>query len=103
MLVLNSHKSYVNAEFEEYCKENNIITIYLPSYFSHLTQPLDVGCFNVLKKIYGAKIEHFIKARITYITKPEFVLTFKAASYRTFFKENVLGGFRGSGLIPYDP
>jgi len=103
MLVLNGYKSYVNAEFEEYYKENNIITIYLPPYSLHLTQLLDVGCFNVLKKMYGAKIEYFIKARITYITKPEFFFTFRAAFYRTFSKENVLGGFRGSGLIPYDP
>jgi len=53
--------------------------------------------------MYGAEIKHFIKARITYITKPKFFLTFRAAFYRTFSKENVLGGFRGSGLIPYDP
>jgi hypothetical protein len=30
-------------------------------------------------------------------------LNFKAAFRRTFTQENVLGGFRGSGLIPYDP
>jgi len=43
--------------------------------------------------MYGAEIEYFIKARITYITKPEFFLAFRAAFYRTFSKENVLGGF----------
>jgi hypothetical protein len=53
--------------------------------------------------MYGTEIEHFIKARITHITKPEFFLAFRAAFYRTFTKENVLGGFRGAGLIPYDP
>jgi hypothetical protein len=103
MLVLDGHESHVNAEFEDYCKENNIITICLPSHSSHLTQPLDVGCYSVLKKMYGAEIELFIKARITHITKPEFFLAFRAAFYRTFSKENVLGGFRGAGLIPYDP
>jgi hypothetical protein len=103
MLVLDGHESHVSAEFEEYCKENNIITICLPPHSSHLTQPLDVGCFSVLKKMYGAEIEHFIKARITHIAKPEFFLAFRAAFYRTFSTENVLGGFRGSGLIPYDP
>ena len=52
--------------------------------------------------MYGGEIEHFIKARITHITKPEFFLAFKAAFRRTFTQENVLGGFRGSGLVPYD-
>jgi hypothetical protein len=62
-----------------------------------------VGCFSVLKKMYGAEIEHFIKARITHIAKPEFFLAFRAAFYLTFSTENVLGGFRGYGLISYDP
>ena len=30
MLVLDGHESHVNAEFEDYCKENNIITIRPP-------------------------------------------------------------------------
>ena len=103
MLVLNGHESHVNADFEDYCKENNIITLYLPPHSSYLTQPLDVGCFSVLVKIYGNEIGLFIRARITYIAKPEFFLTFKAAFYNSLSKENVLGGFRGSRLIPYDP
>jgi hypothetical protein len=103
MLVLDGHESHVNAEFEDYCKENKIVALCLPAHSSHLTQPLDIGCYSVLKKMYGAEIERFIKARITHITKPEFFLAFKAAFHRTFTQENVLGGFRGSGLIPYDP
>ena len=103
MLVLDGHESHISAEFEDYCKENNIITLCLPSHSSHLTQPLDVGCFSVLKKRYGAQIEHFIKARITHIGKDDFFLTFKTAFLETMTKENVQGGFRGAGLIPHNP
>ena len=102
MLVLDSHESHVNAEFEDYCKKNNIVTLCLPSHSSHLTQPLNVGCYSILKKMYSAKIEHFIKAQIMHITKPEFFLAFKDAFHWTFTQENVLGGFQGSGLIPYN-
>jgi hypothetical protein len=103
MLVLDGHDSHTNAEFEDYCKKNNIITLCLPPHSSHITQPLDVGCYSILKKMYGAEIERFIKARITHITKPEFFLAFEAAFHQTFTKKNVLGGFRGAGLTPYDP
>ena len=103
MLVLDGHESHVNVQFEDYCKEKNIITLCLPPHSSHLTQPLDVGCFSVLKKTYGAEIEHFIKAQITHIAKPDFFVAFKAAFHRTFTRENVLGGFRGAGIVPYDP
>ena len=79
MLVLNRHKSHKSAEFQEYYKAYNIITLCLPPHSSHLTQPLDVGCFSVLKRAYGRQIETFIKAYINYIIKVEFFLAFKAA------------------------
>jgi hypothetical protein len=37
MLVLDGHKSYKSAEFQEYYKAHNIITLKLPSHLSHLT------------------------------------------------------------------
>jgi hypothetical protein len=77
MLVLDRHKSHESAEFQEYCKAHNIITLGLPPYSSHLTQLLDVGCFSVLKRVYGRQIKTFIKAYINYITKVEFFLAFK--------------------------
>lgn len=32
LLILNSHKSYVTAEFDYFCKEHQIISFYMPSY-----------------------------------------------------------------------
>ena len=65
--------------FDSVYNHVNIITLYLPPHSSHLTQPLDVGCFSVLKQAYGRQIKTFIKAYINYITKVEFFLAFKAA------------------------
>ena len=79
MLVLDGHKSYKSAEFQEYCKSRNIITLCLLPHLSYLTQPLDIGYFNILKQAYSRQIETFIKAHINYITKVEFFLIFKAA------------------------
>jgi hypothetical protein len=77
MLVLDRHESHESVEFQEYCKSYNIITLGLPPYSSYLTQILDVGCFSVLKRIYGRQIKGFIKAYINYITKVKFFLAFK--------------------------
>ena len=79
MLVLDGYKSHESAAFQEYCKSYNIITLRLPAYSSHLTQPLNVGCFSVLKRVYGRQIEDFIKAYINHITKVEFFMAFKTA------------------------
>jgi hypothetical protein len=74
----------------------------LPAHSSHLTQPLDVGCFSVFKSNYSTEINSLVKANITHITKPDFFAAFQAAFSDTMTKENILGGFRGPGLIPLD-
>ena len=103
MLVLDGHESHESAEFQEYCKTHNIITLGLPPHSSHLTQPLDVGCFSVLKRAYGHQLEIFIKAHINHITKVEFFLAFKAAYTQSMTIANSQAGFRGAGLIPFNP
>ena len=53
ILVLDKHESYNSVVFQDYYKENNIITLCLPAYSSHITQLLDVRCFSILKRMYG--------------------------------------------------
>jgi hypothetical protein len=103
MLVLDGHESHVNAKFTQYCKENNIIPLCLPPYSSHYTQPLDVGLFGPLKRAYSDQISSLIRLRITHITKNDFFPAFKTAFQGVFTEQNVKGGFRGSGLVPWNP
>ncbi len=69
MVILDSHKSHVSDVFEQYCQEHCIITLCLFTYSSYLTQPLDVGCYHVLKRIYNYEIAVFVKTSIIHITK----------------------------------
>ena len=102
-MVLDGHESHHSAEIENYCKENNIITLCMPPHSSHVLQPLDVGRFSVLKRSYGKEIEKLMRNHIHHITKPDFFLAFYCAFRATFNSENVQGGFRGAGLVPFDP
>jgi hypothetical protein len=38
----------------------------MPPHSSHLLQPLDVGCFGPLKKVYGREIEPLIRYLLDY-------------------------------------
>jgi DDE superfamily endonuclease len=40
---------------------------------SHLLQPLDVGCFAVLKRLYRRQIEGLMRNGVSYIDKPDFL------------------------------
>ena len=103
MIVFDSYESYLSTQFEAFCKEKNIITFCFPSHSSHLIQFLDVGCFNVLKRMYGKELEDFIRAHINHITKPEFFIAFKAAHLAAMTSKNIKAGFRSASLILYDP
>ncbi|KFY28316.1 hypothetical protein V491_00534, partial [Pseudogymnoascus sp. VKM F-3775] len=62
-----------------------------------------MGCFSVLKRAYGRQIETYVKAHINHITKVEFFIAFKAVYLETFTAPNAKAGFRGAGLVPFNP
>ncbi|KAI1665351.1 DDE superfamily endonuclease [Pyrenophora tritici-repentis] len=75
----------------------------MPPHSSHLLQPLDVVPYSLLKRHYGDGISLLARSRIHHINKETFLPAFKAAFEKTFTPENVRAGFRGAGLVPYDP
>jgi hypothetical protein len=103
LLILDGHESHHSIDFERYCQENKIITLCMPAHTSHLLQPLDVGCFGPLKKVYGRQIEHLIRCNITHVSKTEFFPAFYAAFQATMTEKNIKAAFRGAGLVPLDP
>ncbi len=96
----NSHHLY---EFEYYCKENNIITFYILFHLSYLFQLFDIGCFNILKQLYGKEIENLIQSYINYIIKPDFFAYFHTIFFVIFNEENVQVDFRNTGFILFNP
>ena len=100
MLVIDGHESHQSVEFEVFCEDKKIFTLCLAS---HLLQPLDIGCFSALKRAYSRQLEHFIKVHITHITKLEFFLALKAAHFTAMSEANIQGGFRGAGIVLFDP
>ncbi|KAH5822262.1 hypothetical protein HBI94_090420 [Parastagonospora nodorum] len=90
LLIIDGHESHDSLEFQQYCKDNKIITICMPPHSSHLLQPLDVGS------------EELMRNWITHITKLEFLLCFKRAFDAAITPSNIQGGFRGAGLVLFD-
>jgi hypothetical protein len=68
-----------------------------------LTQPADIGLFQPLKKAYSDQVNSFIKASITYIGKTDFLVGFKEAFKQAITSSNAKAGFRGAGLVPFNP
>jgi hypothetical protein len=56
LLILNGHNSYAALEFDQFCKDNKIITLCIPPHTSHLLQPLDVECYSPPKVVYRHEV-----------------------------------------------
>jgi len=102
LLILDGYKSYYSTEFELYCQQNKIIILYMPLHSSYLLQPLDVGCFRLLKQAYGRQVKDLIRMYINHISKLEFLCSFREAFFASITEKNIQGGFTGASLIPFD-
>jgi hypothetical protein len=89
LLIINSYKSYYLVEFQNYYKENKIITFYILPYLLHLLQLLNVVCYSLLKRYYSDRILLLARNYVYYISKETFLLVFKVAFKKTFTQKNV--------------
>ena len=44
-----------------------------------------------------------MRMHINYVSKLEFLYSFREAFFASMTVRNIQGGFAGSGLVPYDP
>jgi hypothetical protein len=103
LLVLDNHGSHTTPEFISFCKDNDIILLWMPPHSSHLLQPLDVGCFGPLKTAFSKQNQDLIRNHIFHVRKVDFLATFHTAFQASFTQQNIKAGFKGSGLHPFDP
>lgn len=103
LLVLDSHGSHLTPAFDSTCKVNNIISFCMPSYLSHLLQPLDVGYFGPLKRVYGGLIEQKERLGLNTINKLDFLKAYPEAYKNIFTIENIQSRFRATSLLPFSP
>ena len=75
----------------------------MPAYSSHLLQPLDIGYFSMLKRVYSREIESKIRVGISHITKHDFLESYPLARAKTYKSETIKNSFAASGLIPFNP
>lgn len=103
ILVLDSHGSHLTPEFDKICQDNDIIPLCMPSHSSHLLQPLDVGCFGPLKRVYGGLIKSRSRLGKHYINKFDFLETYPQAYTKIFNDQNIKSGFAAAGINPFNP
>ena len=100
LLILDGHGSHLTPEFDRLCTENDVIPICMPPHSSHLLQPLDVGCFAVLKRSYGRLVDQQARMGINHIDKLDFLAAYPRAREDAFQTNTIQNAFKATGLIP---
>jgi DDE superfamily endonuclease/helix-turn-helix, Psq domain/Tc5 transposase DNA-binding domain len=103
LLILDGHGSHLTPKFDKICSENNVIPICMPAHSSHLLQPLDVGCFAVLKRSYGRLVETQMRLGFNHIDKFDFLEAYPFARDEAYKFDTIKSSFAATGLVPYDP
>jgi len=103
LLVLDGHGSHISPEFDQFCLDHQIVVLCMPAHSSHLLQPLDVGCFSVLKQSYRRLVEQLMGSGVNHIDKRDFLPLYRQARQAALHRDNIQTGFAATGLVPYSP
>jgi hypothetical protein len=89
LLILDGHSSHLTPEFDKICEENDVISLCMPSHASHILQPLNVGCFSVLKRVYGALVMEEMRLSVNSINKDDFIQLYPIAREAAFKAQTI--------------
>lgn len=103
LVVLDNHESHYDIHVINFCKENGIILLTLPSHCSHKMQPLDLCCFGPFKMHYNRAVDEWMLNNpgipmniynIADVVGKAFPLAFTPS--------NIIKSFERSGIHPFN-
>ena len=59
ILLLDGHSTHVTLKVIEICQKNNVSLLCLPAHSSHILQPLDVGVYCHVKKVWRTILQEY--------------------------------------------
>ena len=103
LLLMDGHSSHYCPQVINRALQEKVILFCLPPNTTHLTQPLDKGCFGPLKVAWRQKCKDFLQknpGRV--VTKYDFSRLFGQAWMTSMSMPNTVAGFRCTGIYPFN-
>ena len=103
ILMLDGHSAHYCPETISMAAEQQIILCALPPHTTHITQPLDRGCFAPLK-VAWRDICHRFSARHPgrTVSRFDFCELFAKAWFKAFTMPNIINSFEATGICPFN-
>ena len=104
LFLLDGHSSHYQPDVIQRAAEEQVIMFCLPPHTTHLTQPLDKGCFAPLKMHWREECWSYITRNPgQVVTRYQFSELFSRAWMKGMTMQNIIAGFRTTGVFPFDP
>ncbi|RKK71302.1 hypothetical protein BFJ68_g18345, partial [Fusarium oxysporum] len=100
LLVIDGFTGKTSLEFMDYCLRFDIEIFILPPHSTHLTQPLDVGVFQLLKNAHQRRLRHHIREGFLNFKRSDFISKLSEILTEGFTPHNIMNGFEKSGIFP---
>ena len=103
ILLMDGHSSHYCPEFIKRAAAEKIILFTLPPNTTHITQPLDKGCFSPLKVYWRQACHDFYShnpGRV--VTVYEFSELFSKAWLSAMSAKNIVASFECTGIYPFN-
>ena len=103
LLLLDGHSSHFCPDFVRKAAQEDVIAFTIPPNTTHLTQPLDKGCFGPLKQKWKEVCHDFlVKNPGKVVTQFDFSQLLSSAWLMAMSMPNVINVFRTTGIYPVD-
>ena len=104
ILILDNHTSHITIEAIDLARNHGLSLLTLPPHCSHRLQPLDVAVYGPLKKFFSLFADAWQTSHPGLpITIYEIAEISCQAYYKSFTQENVISGFKATGIFPFNP
>lgn len=100
---MDGYGSHLTPEFDDFCRNNQIVCLCSSPYSTHLTQAFDMGCFSPLKTTYGRLVFEKAQLEVHHIDKVDFLELYLQARTQTMTEKTTKAAFRAVGIVPFDP
>ena len=103
IIFLDGYTAHINIAVSIFCRNNDIILYCLPPNATTVIQPLDIDVFKLIKDNYNEALDKFFTKYNMQFPKRNFFMVFRTAWNNSNKEENIISGFKKSGLLPFNP
>ena len=103
LLIYDGHRSHETIELREAADTAGIHLFCIPPHTSHRLQPLDVGVFGPLQRVWQKRCLRFLEETGQGISRQNVVKEYMAARTESMKEETILSAWTKSGIRPLNP